>query len=166
MAKTATSKAHNKAAGKKSSGQSTRQGVADSNSAKPQSRPATAADKQTPAGSNQSYFVSRLAENAKLDTVASPATITALLSRLESYLPPDQVQKVAQAHAYAEAAHEGQMRRTGHPYITHPLAVANILAGMRMDPETVIAALLHDVMEDTGVAKKALSQRFGNSVAE
>ncbi len=169
MAKPATSKADDKAADNHSSGQSTRKGDVDRNATKPQPKPGkqgAVPGQQTPAGSNQSYFVSRLAENAKRDTVASPATITALLTRLESYLPADQVQKVAQAYAYAEAAHEGQMRRTGHPYITHPLAVANILAGMRMDPETVIAALLHDVMEDTGVAKKALSQRFGDSVAE
>ncbi|MGD8829435.1 MAG: RelA/SpoT family protein [Pseudomonadales bacterium] len=83
-----------------------------------------------------------------------------------SYLPDDQVALIAEAHAYAEAAHAGQTRRTGHPYITHPLAVANILASMRMDPETIISGLLHDVLEDTPASKQAVSERFGTSVAE
>ena len=54
------------------------------------------------------------------------------------------------------------MRRTGHAYITHPLAVANILAGIRMDSETIIAALLHDVIEDTDASKGTIADRFGH----
>ncbi len=119
--------------------------------------------RQNPDGS---FFVNRLAEHARRDSVASPATIGKLTKLAASYLPDDQVQLIAEAHAYAEAAHEGQTRRTGHAYITHPLAVANILAGLRMDPETIIAGLLHDVLEDTEASKQALRDRFGTSVAE
>jgi guanosine-3',5'-bis(diphosphate) 3'-pyrophosphohydrolase len=113
-----------------------------------------------------SFFVGRLAEHARRDSVASPATIEKVLKLAASYLPDEQVDLIAEAHAYAEMAHEGQTRRTGHAYITHPLAVANILAGMRMDPETIIAGLLHDVLEDTEVGKQVLGQQFGSSVAE
>ena len=114
----------------------------------------------------ESYFVSQLKAQARRDAVASPATIDKLIKRASSYLPDEQVQKIAEAHAFAEAGHAQQMRRTGHPYITHPLAVADILAGMRMDPETIIAGLLHDIIEDTGANKAAVEQRFGTSVAE
>lgn len=70
-----------------------------------------------------------------------------------------------EAYSYAEEAHKGQMRRTGDPYITHPLAVADILADMRMDYQTLMAALLHDVIEDTGIAKYRLSEYFEPTVA-
>ncbi len=113
-----------------------------------------------------SYFVDQLAEHARRDAVAYPATIDKLLKLAASYLPDDQVAVIASAHAYAEIQHEGQMRRTGHAYITHPLAVANILAGIRMDSETIIAALLHDVIEDTDASKGTIADRFGASVAE
>ncbi|HEY5644596.1 MAG TPA: RelA/SpoT family protein [Pseudomonadales bacterium] len=121
------------------------------------------ARRQNPTGS---FFAEQLAEQAKKDSVASPATIDKLRKLAASYLPDEQVQLIVQAHVYAEAAHAGQKRRTGHAYITHPLAVANILAGMRMDPETIIAGLLHDVLEDTEASKQALADRFGSSVAE
>ena len=67
---------------------------------------------------------------------------------------------------FSEKCHLGQMRQSGDPYITHPLAVANILADMRMDPESLMAGLLHDVIEDTGVTKGQISRRFGRTVAE
>ena len=70
------------------------------------------------------------------------------------------------AYDYAANAHTGQFRRTGHPYISHPLAVAKILAEMRMDHQTIMAGLLHDVIEDTAVAKSTLGHRFGKQVAE
>ena len=81
------------------------------------------------------YFTQQLAERARRDAVAYPATIDKLLKLAASYLPDEQVQQIAAAHAYAEKKHDGQVRRTGHPYITHPLAVANILAGIRLDAE-------------------------------
>lgn len=93
-------------------------------------------------------------------------TLPELSARLQEYLSPEAVAEVERAFHYAKAAHEGQMRKTGHPYITHPTAVAHILAGMRMDPQTLMAALLHDVIEDTGVGKKTLAEAFGSDVAE
>ena len=93
-------------------------------------------------------------------------TLELLTERLETYLEHDAVTEVQRAFAYAKDAHEGQMRKTGHPYITHPTAVAYILADMRMDHQTLMAALLHDVIEDTGVRKRTLRSRFGPEVAD
>ena len=118
------------------------------------------------ATSSESYFVSRLAEKARRDDVAAPATIKSLAKALNKYLPEEQVDIVRAAHAYAAKAHEGQMRRTGHKYITHPLAVASILASMHVDHEAICAALLHDVLEDTEVGKATLTDLFGPEVTE
>lgn len=82
------------------------------------------------------------------------------------YLEPEQVELLKQAYQIARDAHEGQMRTSGEPYITHPVAVARILAEMRLDHETLMAALLHDTIEDTHVTKEDLAERFGESVAE
>ena len=90
----------------------------------------------------------------------------ALTEKLQGYLAPEQVNAVRRAYYYSEQAHDGQVRRTGQPYVTHPLAVAGILADMRMDHQSLMAALLHDVIEDTGIAKEALASQFGTSVAE
>ena len=92
--------------------------------------------------------------------------IEALAERLSTYLGPEQVNLVRRAYFYAEQAHDGQRRRSGEPYVTHPLAVASILADMHMDHQSLMAAMLHDVIEDTGIAKEALSQQFGETVAE
>src|SRR5262245_25226923 len=89
-----------------------------------------------------------------------------LTGKLSAYLAPEQVNAVRRAYFYSEQAHDGQIRRTGQPYVTHPLAVADILADMRMDQPSLIAALLHDVIEDTGIAKEALAAQFGPTVAE
>ncbi|HET8731182.1 MAG TPA: bifunctional GTP diphosphokinase/guanosine-3',5'-bis pyrophosphate 3'-pyrophosphohydrolase, partial [Moraxellaceae bacterium] len=70
------------------------------------------------------------------------------------------------AYFYSEKAHEGQFRRNGDPYITHPLAVANILCDMHMDYQSIMAAMLHDVIEDTGISKADLTAEFGPEVAE
>ena len=86
-------------------------------------------------------------------------------ARLETYLEPDQVNAILAAYDYAHAAHAGQVRRSGHAYITHPLAVADILAEMRLDPQTIMAALLHDVVEDTSTDVDTVRDRFGESVA-
>ena len=93
-------------------------------------------------------------------------TIDDLADRLGGYLPPDEIQQVKRAFYYAEQAHDGQRRRSGEPYVTHPLAVANILANMHMDHQSLMAAMLHDVIEDTGVSKQALGTQFGEPVAE
>ena len=86
--------------------------------------------------------------------------------RLDSYLEPDQINLVRRAYFYAEQAHDGQFRQTGDPYITHPLAVANILAEMQMDHQSLMAAMLHDVIEDTGISKGALVTQFNDTVAD
>lgn len=92
-------------------------------------------------------------------------TIEALSHRLSSYLEPSQINLVKRAYFYAEQAHDGQKRRSGEAYITHPLAVAGILATMHMDHQSLMAAMLHDVIEDTGISKKAISKQFGEPVA-
>lgn len=94
------------------------------------------------------------------------SSIDSLAERLGSYLEPDQINQVCRAYYYAEQAHEGQYRRSGDPYIVHPLAVANILSDMHMDSQSLMAAMLHDVIEDTIVPKDALAQQFGETVTE
>ena len=93
-------------------------------------------------------------------------TIEEFAGRLKSYLNPEQVNLVRRAYYYAEQAHDGQKRRSGEPYITHPLEVAAILADMHMDHHSLMAAMLHDVIEDTGIAKTAISAQFGETVAD
>jgi len=118
-----------------------------------------------PEPTTESYFVGLLAEKAKRQDVAAPATLRSLTKKL-SYLTPDHIDQIRSAYAYADNTHKDQWRRTGHQYITHPTAVALILAEMRMDHQTVMAALLHDVIEDSDTSKSALSQQFGEPVAE
>ena len=89
-----------------------------------------------------------------------------LKQKLEAYLPPDKVADTQRAFLVARDAHSGQMRSSGDPYITHPVAVACILADMRLDHETLMAALLHDVIEDTHYDKEGLSAQFGTTVGE
>jgi guanosine-3',5'-bis(diphosphate) 3'-pyrophosphohydrolase len=93
-------------------------------------------------------------------------TIDSLASSLSGYLATDQVNSVRRAYFYAEQAHDGQFRRSGEPYVTHPLAVANILCDMHMDHQSLMAAMLHDVIEDTGVSKTAIKGQFGDTVAD
>jgi len=82
------------------------------------------------------------------------------------YLKPKDVARLAEAYRFSEAAHAGQTRQSGDPYISHPLAVAEILAGWHLDGQTLMAALLHDVTEDTSVTKDEISDTFGRPVAE
>ncbi len=93
-------------------------------------------------------------------------TIEEFAGRLKSYLNPEQVNLVRRAYYYAEQAHDGQTRRSGEPYITHPLEVAAILADMHMDHHSLMAAMLHDVIEDTGIEKSAIHEQFGEVVAD
>ena len=93
-------------------------------------------------------------------------TIDSLCHRLSSYLEPTQINCVRRAYYYAEQAHKGQFRRSGEDYITHPLAVANILASVHMDYQSLMVAMLHDVIEDTGISKEAISRQFGETVAD
>lgn len=94
------------------------------------------------------------------------SSIVDFAEQLTSYLDQEQIADVTRAYYYAEQAHDGQVRRSGDPYITHPLAVARILSEMRMDHHSLMAALLHDVIEDTGVSKEALSEEFNETIAE
>lgn len=87
-------------------------------------------------------------------------------NQLHGYLHDTQVQLVKRAYFFAEQAHYGQVRRSGEPYVTHPLAVAGVLAGMHMDHQSLMAALLHDTIEDTGVTKEDIGAQFGEEVAE
>src|SRR2546421_4134039 len=82
------------------------------------------------------------------------------------YLKPKDVGRLEEAYRFSEAAHAGQTRQSGEPYISHPLAVAEILAGWHLDGQTLMAALLHDVTEDTSVTKDEISDTFGRPVAE
>ena len=79
------------------------------------------------------------------------STIESLAKTVSQYLPYEEVAKVKRAYYYAEQAHDGQKRKSGEHYITHPLAAAEILADIRMDADGLAAALLHDVIEDTGI---------------
>jgi GTP pyrophosphokinase len=89
-----------------------------------------------------------------------------LLRDAAAYLKPDDVRQLQAAYEFSEAAHDGQFRRSGDPYISHPIAVATILAQWHLDAQALTAALLHDVMEDTTVTKAEISDRFGRMVAE
>ena len=92
--------------------------------------------------------------------------VSDLCSILETYLDPDQISEVYRAYLFGAEAHEGQMRQSGEPYIYHPIAVAKTLAEMRMDHHSLVAAILHDVIEDTATAKEQLEREFGAEVAE
>jgi guanosine-3',5'-bis(diphosphate) 3'-pyrophosphohydrolase len=89
-----------------------------------------------------------------------------LFKEWSGYLKPEDLSQIESAYHFSEAAHEGQFRKSGHPYISHPLAVANILAQWHLDPQALTAALLHDVMEDTSVTKAEITRNFGKLVAE
>ena len=94
------------------------------------------------------------------------APISELCTQARRYLEPRQVEAIYRAYLLGAEAHRGQHRATGDPYITHPVAVASILVGMRLDTESVIAGMLHDVMEDTPVSKDRIARDFGKEVAE
>ncbi|AQU88222.1 bifunctional (p)ppGpp synthetase/guanosine-3',5'-bis(diphosphate) 3'-pyrophosphohydrolase [Komagataeibacter nataicola] len=89
-----------------------------------------------------------------------------LIRRIQAYDPTADADLIRRAFAVAQVAHEGQARDNGDPYITHPLAVANILAGFHLDTASIVTALLHDTVEDTGVTQQQLRAQFGDTVAE
>jgi guanosine-3',5'-bis(diphosphate) 3'-pyrophosphohydrolase len=82
------------------------------------------------------------------------------------YLKPTDIARIEEAYRFSGAAHAGQKRQSGEPYVSHPLAVAEILAGWHLDSQALMAALLHDVMEDTSVTKAEISDTFGKPVAD
>jgi guanosine-3',5'-bis(diphosphate) 3'-pyrophosphohydrolase len=97
---------------------------------------------------------------------APGVTISSLIEKVSSYGPEGTEELLADAYNAAHVAHRGQTRKSGEPFVYHPLATADVLAELRLDPTTIAAALLHDVLEDTGVTKEELSERFGDDVAE
>ncbi len=128
---------------------------------------------------DEDYDVAYLdrAENALDDSVDLPlffsvvkpakiVTSAELLDRCSIYLAKPDIEKVIDAFRCADEAHLGQFRKSGEPYITHPLAVASILAQWHMDADTICAGLLHDVLEDTGMSKFEMVQRFGVQIAD
>ena len=96
-------------------------------------------------------------------TIASIAPLTKIISE---YLDPKDVEKVREAYRLADNAHLGQFRSSGEPYITHPIAVTEICAGWKLDADSLMAALLHDVIEDQDVSKQELAEKFGTDVAD
>ncbi|MDN4072764.1 RelA/SpoT family protein [Fictibacillus terranigra] len=92
-------------------------------------------------------------------------TIDEVLKNAETYLSDDDIQLLRKAYEYAKDAHEGQFRKSGEPYIQHPVEVAGILVDLQMDPVTVAAGFLHDVVEDTPITLKDISDRFNEEVA-
>jgi GTP pyrophosphokinase len=95
-----------------------------------------------------------------------PALPPALLKEWSAYLKPEDLAQIEAAYHFSESAHHGQFRKSGEPYIAHPLAVANILAQWHLDAQALTAALLHDVVEDTEVTKSEIAEQFGKPVAE
>ncbi|WP_211441366.1 RelA/SpoT family protein [Collimonas humicola] len=93
------------------------------------------------------------------------ASITHLTTKLAEYLTPAELKKVKEAYRFSDEMHLGQMRKSGEPYISHPIAVAEICADWKLDAQAIMAALLHDVMEDQDVKKDELIERFGAPVA-
>ncbi len=93
-------------------------------------------------------------------------TLAGLSRKVSEYLPAADVKRIREAYRYSDEAHLGQFRTSGEPYISHPIAVAEICAGWRLDTDSMIAALLHDVMEDSGTTKDAIVAKFGAQVGE
>ncbi len=98
-------------------------------------------------------------------TAALPAPLD-LFKEWSVYLKPEDITQLQAAYHFSESAHQGQFRKSGEPYIAHPLAVANILAQWHLDSQTLTAALLHDVVEDTDITNKQIAEQFGKPVAE
>lgn len=105
------------------------------------------------------------AEQAHPAASAAAASFAALLGKLD-YLSPTDIESIRQAYRFADEAHLGQLRKNGDPYITHPIAVAAQCAEWKLDAQALMAALMHDAIEDCGVTKEELVERFGAPVAE
>src|SRR5260370_19377536 len=89
-----------------------------------------------------------------------------LIEETPKYQPGADVDVLARAYQFSAASHQGQQRASGEPYLSHPLAVANLLVDFKMDVTTVTAGLLHDVLEDTTATKADLEREFGKEIAE
>jgi (p)ppGpp synthetase, RelA/SpoT family len=91
--------------------------------------------------------------------------ITDILDKTQSYLPPEDLEMIKKAYIYSATVHQGQVRLSGEPYLTHPMEVAGILADMKMDAATIISGLLHDTVEDTLTTSAQIENEFGKDVA-
>jgi guanosine-3',5'-bis(diphosphate) 3'-pyrophosphohydrolase len=129
--------------------------------------PASSAEVPAPAPAAHPATQTQHGDSAPL--AATPELTTALrglCDKLATYLEPAEVERIVAAYHFGEAAHEGQFRNSGEPYISHPLAVATSLADWHLDAQALMAALLHDVMEDTAFDKQEIAERFGKPTAE
>lgn len=115
--------------------------------------------------SHQQHFAASLVSQSNIE-LPQEKLLGQLCEKIGSYLDQTQINAVVRAYHYSNAAHEGQLRISGEPYICHPLSVALILADMHMDTNGIMAAILHDVIEDTGISKDDLAAQFSNEVAE
>src|SRR3990170_3011713 len=141
---------------------------------KPDLRPMkTQPTKPRPAGSTLPPPPAKRAEPKSESVPSAAATpssgqrfqISDLCAILETYLEPKDVADVYRAYLFGAEAHDGQQRVSGEPYIYHPIEVARILAGMRLDAKSITAAILHDVIEDTPTAKEHIAEEFGEDIA-
>ena len=124
--------------------------------------PPTSPPKRTETGaskSNPSY------SDSVPPSAIGVASVTQLAERLSEYLLPSDLKKIKEAYRFSDEMHLGQVRKSGEPYISHPIAVAEICAEWKLDAQAIMAALLHDVMEDQDVKKDELIERFGAPVA-
>jgi len=96
----------------------------------------------------------------------TPSSLNGLITKASAYLTPEQIETIHSAFEFGALAHQGQTRKSGEDYIWHPVAVAEILAEIQLDKESLVAAILHDVVEDTPYTKEDIAERFGESVAE
>jgi len=93
-------------------------------------------------------------------------SLASLLDKLQAYLPEADLQRIREAYRFADAAHLGQYRASGEPYISHPVAVAELCADWKLDTQAIMAALLHDTAEDKGITQAELIEHFGSTVAD
>ncbi len=105
-------------------------------------------------------------KDAGSSPIGYPPEVIALRDLLNTYLEPARVAQVLRAFEVGAMAHHGQHRKTGEPYILHPVEVAQILANMRMDHESIVAAILHDTIEDTELSKEQITEQFGKAIAD
>src|SRR5208282_4727226 len=91
--------------------------------------------------------------------------INDIIDKAQTYLPPEDLEMIEKAYIYSASVHQGQVRLSGEPYLTHPMEVAGILTDMKMDAATIISGLLHDTIEDTLTTAEQLEREFGKDVA-
>lgn len=132
----------------------------------PEDRSQTDLNPHPSSGLTSDHFLQEPTPDDSTDLMRPRFLISDLCASLESYLPPSQISEVYRAYLFSAEAHHGQQRKSDEPYIYHPIAVARILAEMRMDYKCLMAAILHDVLEDTDMPKDELARQFDDEIAE